>query len=258
MHVTTRILHFRYMSMLKKVNLALCFLLISSPIVCQSGQSSPVGRLFHYTISSRGIGVGKLKTAISPVQYAGERALRFESDLAIYANLILFRIAKNSREDAVIGERGTLSYHRRGEENGRSSRVDAELDGGLFRFKMSQNGVALTVLVPRSSYDFTTMDCPETTMQREGETMEVRLLDLEHARVVARRFHWIKTEELEVGGKRMRCKVVDFIDENNVCRRWVSRDEHGVIIVRQDGKGKGGNYSLRMVSVENGPAFLQL
>jgi len=209
--------------------------------------------MFRYKITSRGFGVGEMKTVISPMQQAGGRVMKFESDLAIDANLLLFKINSRSREDAVVGEHGTLSYRRQGQDNGKSSAVDASLDQGVFRFRVNDNGVPRTVNVPRSSYDFTTMDCPETTMQREGETMELRLLDMEHARVVLRKFHWIRNEELTVGGKRLRCRVVDFSDANNSCRRWVTSDERGVVIVRQDGKGKGGNYSLQMVSLADAP-----
>jgi len=241
------------MSILKKFSLVLFCLWLSTLLVCHAEQNRPGGRLFRYRITSRGFGVGELKTVISPMQHPGGRAVRFESDLAINANLLLFKVASRSRDDAVISEHGTLSYRRHGQDNGRSLTVDAALEGGVFRFKVNDNGVARVVAIPRSSYDFTSMDCPETTMQREGDIMEVRLLDLEHARVVTRKFHWIKSEELDVGGKRLRCRVVDFSDLNNSCRRWVTNDERGVIIVRQDGKGKGKNYSLRMVSLEDGP-----
>ena len=241
-------------SVLKKIPPLLLVLLTTSILVCRAEQSHPGGRLCHYKITSRGFSVGKLKTTISPVQQAGGQAVRFQSDLAIDADLLLFKITKTNREEAIVSDHGTLSYHRNGQENGRSSTVDADLEGGAFRFRMAENGVIQTVTVPKTSYDFTTMDCPEITMQREGEAMEIRLLDMEHAKVVLRRFHWVKTEEMEVGGKRLRCRVVDFTDLNNSCRRWISNDARGVIIVRQDGKGKGGNYSLRMVSLENAPA----
>lgn len=236
----------------KKCSIVLFVLTVSSLLVCHAEPTPPEGRTAHYRISSRGFGVGEMKTVISPLQNAGGRAVKFESDLAINANLLLFKVSCKSREDAVIGERGTLSYQRKGEDSGRSSAVEAALEGGVFRFRMNDNGVARSIAVPRSSYDFTTMDCPETTMQREGDTMEVRLLDMEHARVVTRKFHWVKSEELEVGGKRLHCRVVDFSDPENSCRRWVSCGDRGVIIVRQDGKGKHGPYSLRMVSVADG------
>jgi hypothetical protein len=54
--------------------------------------------------------------------------------------------------------------------------VDAVLDGGVFRFKLSDNGQARSVAVPRSSYDFTTMDCPETTISTSSKTPPVIVL----------------------------------------------------------------------------------
>ena len=236
----------------KKFSLILIACFLCSILVCHAEPSRPQGRTMHYRISSRGFGVGELKTVISPVQHAGRRAVRFESHLDIAANLLFFKVSSTSHEDAVISESGTLSYRRKGQDNGRSSEVDATLEGGSFRFKVNDNGVARSFSVPRSSYDYTTMDCPETTMKREGESMEVRLLNLEHGKIVTRKFHWVKSEDLEVGGKRLHCRVVDFSDPENSCRRWVSCGEGGMVIVRQDGKGKHGPYSLRIVSLSEG------
>ena len=233
----------------KKFSTALFCFLVSSLLVCYAEVPRLQGRTMRYRISSRGFSVGDLKTTISPLQRAGGREVRFESNLDIAANLLFFKVSSTSHEEALLSDTGTLSYRRKGQENGRSTEVDAVLEGGMFRFKINDNGVARSVCLPRSSYDFTTMDCPETTMRHEGETMEVRLLNLEQGKIVSRRFHWVKSEELEVGGKRLHCRVVDFSDSDNNCRRWVSCDEGGIVIVRQDGKGKHGPYSLRMVSV---------
>ncbi|HBA88136.1 MAG TPA: hypothetical protein DCZ75_09185 [Geobacter sp.] len=237
--------------MLKRSSLLLLMLLGASYLLSHAEEPSKGRRTARYRITSRGFGVGELKTALSPAPQAGTRGVRFESDLAIDANLVLFKVSSHSREDALIGEKGTLSYRRQGEEDGRSSTVAASLEGEAFRFRLNENGTARTVSVPRSSYDFTTMDCPETTMRSEGESIEVRLLDLEQARVVKRKLHWIRSEVIEVGGRRLRCRVVDLSDPNTTARRWVST-EHGVVIVRQDGKGKSGPYSLRMVSLHEG------
>ncbi|MBJ6724447.1 hypothetical protein [Geomesophilobacter sediminis] len=72
---------------------------------------------------------------------------------------------------------------------------------------------------------------------------------MEQATVVPRRCHLVRSEEVEVGGRKILCKVVEFSGPNNRCRRWVTSDERGVLIVRQDGSGKGGTYSLRLISM---------
>lgn len=236
------------MSILKRFSLVAALLLCSQLIVhADSGRGE--GQTLRYRISSKGLSVGEMRTTISPVQQAGERVVHFESDLSIDANLLLFRVNSNSREKATVGDHGTLRYHKSGRDNGKSYTVDGALEGDSFRFKVSENGVPKSLSVPRASYDYTTMDCPETRMQREGETMEIRLLSLEDARVVKRKFHWVRSEEIEVGGKRLRCRVIDFSDPDNHCRRWVNCDDGGVIILRQEGKGKKGSYTLRVVSL---------
>ena len=80
----------------------------------------------------------------------------------------------------------------------------------------------------------------------------MRLLDLETLSVVTRRYTWVRSEDVTVDGKRIRCRVIDFEDPNKKCRRWISAGEPGVIITRQDGKGKSGSYSLRMTHLKGG------
>lgn len=216
-----------------------------------TGSSSETGsgRSFRYRISSRGFTVGDLHTVFSPARYGGSPAVRFTSDLEVEARLIFFKKRSRSHEEALVTGCGTVRYRRKGEENGRNSTVEAELEGDRFRFRIEEDGAWRSVEVPRGSFDFTTMDCPETSLKQVGETREVRLLDMERATVVTRSFRLVKTEEVEVSGRKIHCKVVDFSDPNNRCRRWVTNDERGVIIVRQDGSGKNGTYSLRLVAL---------
>jgi hypothetical protein len=221
--------------------------------VCLAFAPGATGKVCNYRISSKGFGVGRLKTVIAPVQQDGGRAVRFQSDLAVDANLLFFRVNSSAREDAVISEKGTQSYRRAGKENGSQHQVEGVLEGDCFRFRIGVDGASRSVVVPRSSYDCTTMDCPETTMRREGDVLEVRLLDLEHARVVTRRLHWVKSEEVDVGGRRLNCRVVDISDPANRCRRWVSCGPDGMVIARQDGQGRYGSYSLKLVSLSELP-----
>lgn len=78
--------------------------------------------------------------------------------------------------------------------------------------------------------------------------MTLRLLDLENLKVVTRKYRWVKRETVKVGGRSIPCTVVDFEDEVKKCRRWVKENDRRILIVRQDGAGGVGSYSLRIRS----------
>jgi len=220
----------------------------SFPVLSETRES----RESRYQISSRGFRVGELKTVMRPVQEGNRQLVRFVADQTINAGFLFFSLRSVSREEALIGEEGTVGYRRTGTENGRTRSVEAQFSQNSVFLTVREDGKTRSVTIPRTRFDFTTMDCPETTIGQEGEQLEIRLLDLEHARVINRRYIWTKTETVTVGERTIRCRVVDFEDPDNRCRRWITRDAQGVIIARQEGKGKAGSYILKMTSLGKG------
>jgi len=205
-----------------------------------------------YSVYTKGIRVGELKTFCEFAPYNDKPALKFESSTHVNVNLIFYSFRLDNHEEALIGDQGTIHYQRTTREKEKLSEVEGRLDHGRFLLDIRENGARRTMAVERDRYDYTTMECPEVTMKREGEEMTVRLLDLETLMIVNRRYHWVKSEEMTVDGQKILCRVVDFEDVNKKCRRWIRPDAGGAVIVRQDGSGKNGHYSLRMAHLKNG------
>ena len=95
--------------------------------------------------------------------------------------------------------------------------------------------------------DFTTMDCPELRIKAEGESLTVRILDLELCEVVMRSYRWVKSERVTLNGVADHFRVVEFHDLNKAGTRWILPDMVGVRIARQDGKTRNGAYSVRAI-----------
>lgn len=218
------------------------------PALPSAGVNPAGPRESRYEIFSHGLRVGDLTTLFDLVTHKDRKALRFESVTRVKANFLLFSVSLDSREEAVVAEEGTVHY-RRTERNGKGkgvTRVDGRLENGRFLLDVTENGANRTIAFDRGRYDHTTMECPEVTMKREGEEMAVRLLDFETLSVVTRRYRWVRSEDVIVDGKPVRCRVIDSEDPHKKGRRWIRPDDVGVVIARQEGKGKDGSYSLRM------------
>ena len=221
---------------------SLCLLLLSQSDAALSRRES------HYQIQSRGFNVGELKTVMQPTE-GSERLIHFESTTTVHAIFLVFGFNSKSHEEALVGEHGTLRYRLKASENGRVRVVNAHYDHGRFTLVVKEDQKSRTLIIPRDQYDYTTMDCPEMKLAREGDHSEIRLLNLEQARVVTRRYHWVRTEAVKVGNRLIHCRVIEFEDPDNRCTRWVSTDDMGVVIVRQEGKGRGGSYVLKMTDL---------
>lgn len=212
---------------------------------CAGAATVGAGRHSDYRIYAKGLNVGELKTAVSALPGAGGTAFRFHSTMRINASFLFYSFRQEISEDAVVGDEGMVSYHRTSVENKVTTQVDGKREGNRFTFDVREGEKVRTVSFVRDQYDYSTMECPELNLKKEGDRATMRLLDVETLSVVNRAYRWAGNEDVAINGKVLRCRVVEFEDPNKKGKRWVTRDERGVIIARQDGTGRNGTYSLR-------------
>lgn len=207
------------------------------------------GREARYQISSHGFNVGEMKSISQPLLLDGKRFIRFSSSTAIDAKFLFFSVNSSSLNETLVGHNGPIEFHHSNFEKGDNLEVDAKFFDDQVELSIKQHGKSRSVSFARDHYEFTTMDCAEMTLSKEGELKNIRLLDLENFRLVTRTYVWRKSEDIVVGGKTIRCRVIDFEDPYNHCRRWITQDENGFLIVRQEGKGKAGSYVLKLTEL---------
>ena len=207
--------------------------------------SSTPDRASDYDILWHGfrIGEGKLTT-----HAAGEGRVAFRSIIHVSAGLPGLRHTLDSTENAVVGPEGTLSYSRTATENGKKTSTEGEYKNGVFHLDITARGRHATLSIPHRDYDATTMDCPEKTMGPKKREMTLRLLDLETAAIVTRKYRWLGNEQVDVSRKQLSASVVDYQDQVKKGRRWLRANEPVVQVLRQDGSGEGAAYSLRIKS----------
>lgn len=221
---------------------AFCFTAAASP-----PKTNEV-RVSRYEVFSHGMKVGQVKTMCGPVVLESKKAYRFESSTSIDVHFLFFSYRLEKKEEAMIGREGTYNYRRSMQENNKAVLVSGKMETGAFRFTIDEGGLKRTLVIPRDKYDFTTLDCPELAMGPGDKEKVLRILDLENLVIVSRKYNWVKDEDVDLGGRKIHCKVIDFEDLNKKGRRWVEGDDLGVLVLRQDGSGKGVSYSSRLAS----------
>lgn len=217
----------------------------------KAGQSlaSADSRESRYEIVSHGFRVGTLQTNFSLVPFDGHQALKYSSVTHIHASLLFYSLDAETKEEAVVDDDATVSYRRNSRRNGSSTDVTGRAEKDGFHLDVTADGVKRSLVFDRKLYDHTTMECPELLLKHEGDEMTERILDFETLSIVTRHYRWVRTEDVAVGEGKVRCRVIDFEDQNKKGRRWIRQDGLGVIIARQDGTGKDGSYSLRMTKL---------
>ncbi len=205
----------------------------------------------HYEVIARGFRIGNVSVSQRSSRTPNETVIHFENLSDISASFIWMGYHVSMAERGTISRNDLVSYSRHGRENGADVSIEGRLDNAVFLFHVMRNGKRSTVEIPRASYEHTTMECPEATMEF-GATGEVSLkvLDTDYVTVVKRRYRLVREDTTyKVGAREYRCRVVDISDPNKSCRRWIGRDGNTVIVFRQDGKGKDGSYSVRAVAL---------
>lgn len=213
------------------------------------GAVLPSERESIYSVYSHGFKVGEVKTDCLPLARNNKKYFEFQSITRIDANFFFRAFRLDKKEEALVGEEGTFYYKRTSTQNGKSQQVEGRLEKGGFTLTIEENGTKNTLVIGRGEYDFTTLDCPEIALGPEDKEKTFRVLDFEHLKVVRRNYRWVRNEDITLDNRHIRCKVVDIADQYKKCRRWVKLDELGVLVIRQDGKGKEGSYSTHITSL---------
>ena len=229
--------------------LPLLFFLFLIPSVA-SYAGMPVKTVAHYNVSSMGISIGDVTTTQRLTDENGASTAHFETRTSVRASFLWMGYQLSSTEKGTLLNGALASYSHKGQENGVAVDVEGRFENAAFRFDVREQGMARSVVIPRSSYDYTTMECPEARLDFAGKTqVTLRILDVEKMAVVKREYRLVRTEQYTVGGKEYPCRVIDYSDQNKNARRWINWDGTAVVMYRQDSRGEKNSYSVQATSV---------
>ena len=210
----------------------------------------PVRTVAHYTVSSMGFTIGDITTTQRLSTERGEPRISFETRTAVEASFLWMGYHQETLEKGALQKGALVSYARKGRENGKAIDIEGRLEHNQFRFDVREQGLTRSVVIPRSSYDYTTMECPEARIDfSRNPQITLRVLDVENMAVVRRRYHLVRMAHYTVAGKEYPCRIVDYSDRNKKARRWTSWDGSAVVMYRQDGRGAKDSYSVQATAV---------
>lgn len=234
---------------MKRLSALTVLIALLLPLAGWCGNSD--SRASRFTVYSHGFRIGEATSVCSLVGNGDRSTCRFSNFTRINATFLVRSYSLENREEALVGRDGTLRYTRTCRENGHPLTVEGALENNEFRIRVAETRGVRTIVIPRERYDYTTVECPERFLKREGEKVSLRLLDFEALEVVTRHYTWVRSEELRINGKSYTFRVIEFEDKNKKCRRWIRSDDAGVMIARQEGSGKAGSYSARLVEYKS-------
>lgn len=224
---------------------AVCFLPIFS-----SSAGSPSKATAHYKVSSRGFSIGDVTTSQHMAEENGNSTLHFETRTSVKASFLWMGYQLHSNEKGILRNGALVGYSHKGEENGTPIDVEGRLENGAFVFDVREQGGTRSLVISRSSYDYTTMECPEARLDfSDRKEITLRVLDVEKMAVVKRTYTLVRNTHYSIAGKELPCRIVDFSDHNKKARRWIAWDGTAVILYRQDSRGEKSVYSVQATSV---------
>lgn len=226
------------------------FLLIVLVPIVTAFAGIPVKTVAHYKVSSMGLNIGDVTTTQRMTEDGVVPSLHFETKTAIKASFLWIGYQQDTIEKGTLQKHNLVSYSRKGRENGVTIDIEGRLENASFRFDVQEKGGVRSVVIPRSNYDFSTMECPEARLDFSSRpVITLRVLDVEKLAVVKREYRLVRNAQYTVAGKEYPCRIVDFSDQNKKARRWITWDGSTVVMYRQDGKGGKDSYSVQATSV---------
>lgn len=210
----------------------------------------PAKTVAHYKVSSMGIAIGDVTTTQRMTDADGVPSLHFETRTAVKASFLWMGYHQETVEKGILRKQDLVSYARKGKENGAEINVEGRLENNSFRFDVREQGTTRSVVIPRSSYDYTTMECPEARLDfKDKSQVTLRVLDVEKLAVVKRQYRLIRNAHYSVAGQEYPCRIVVFSDQNKKARRWIAGDGSTAVLYRQDGWGEKNSYSVQATSL---------
>jgi len=227
-----------------------CLVLTSLIPVLASSTGNGGKTTAHYAVSSKGFTIGDVTTTQRNTEESGVGNIHFETKTSIKASFLWMGYHLDTLEMGTLKKGDLARYSRKGRENGTTIDIEGRLEHSGFRFDVREQGTTRTVVIPRNSYDHTTMECPEAQLDfSDKSVITLRMLDVEKMAVVKRDYHFVKNARYSVGSKEFPCRVIEFSDQNKKARRWITWDGTAVVVYRQDGKGDKNSYSVQATSV---------
>jgi hypothetical protein len=214
-------------------------------------RSSTGSTQVRYDVVARGFHIGKAVASVRVSGEEGQKVVHFVNKTDVDTSFFWIRCNIHSSEQATIKGEKLISYSRHEKNKGVNVSVTGRLEGDHFRFEVVEDGGKRSIVIPSSSYEHTTMECPEAVMDFKPDgTKTVRILDTEFMEVVERNYRLIRECSYKVNGKEYHCRIVDFNDPHKSCRRWIGVDHDAIIMFRQDGKSRDGSYSVRATALD--------
>jgi hypothetical protein len=233
-------------------HIAICFCLILILLLPLFSYSSDTSNKLttSYSVSAKGFSIGDVTATQRITDDKGGDIVHFETKTYVKASFLWMGYFLDTLESGDLFKGELVRYSRKGRENVDGIDIEGRLENSSFQFNVRENGKMRTVVIPRASYDNSTMECPEARLDFTGKShITLRILDVEKMAVVNREYHLIQNAVYSVGDKEFPCRIIDFTDQNKAARRWIAQDGRSVILFRQDSKGGKNAYSVKAQSV---------
>jgi len=204
----------------------------------------------HYTVTTRGFGIGDVTTTQRSSEEGGVGSVQFETRTAVKASFLWMGYSLDATEKGTLLKGDLVRYSRKGSEDKISFDIEGRLEHSSFRFDVREHGATRSIIIPRNSYDHTTMECPEAWLDFSDKAqITLRILNVKKMAVVKRAYHLVRNSAYTIDGKELPCRIIDFSDQNKKARRWIAWDGSAVVMYRQDSRGGKNPYSVQATSV---------
>lgn len=229
-------------------------LLIAMIVLIPADPSSavaPLKTVCTYGVYSKGFRIGTITSSQHSSDNNGSHFIHFETKTNVKASFLWLRYNLDMVEKGILKNGVLVIYSRHGDENGERADVEGRLEDDVFRFEVKERSGVRSLAVSRRSYDATTMEFPEAQLDlHRARPSAIRVLDVERLAVVKREYRLHRETAYTVSGKDYPCLAVDFSDQNKSARRWIRRESNSAFMLRQDGTGNKGSYSVQAITVK--------
>ncbi len=204
----------------------------------------------RYKIAHEGENIGTIYSERRIGEWSGAKAVVVTDELDIRVERFLNNYTLHTRETITLTDAGLVCYSGVSVEDGKRSSVEATLADNGLTMAVEEDGESYKNILANSQFDASSEEVVDRFIVSGEASKTLRVIDLDDFEVVKTEYRNEGRTEVEIAGEGFISYVVSFNSSRKKGRQWLTADDTGTWLLKEEGTDNEGPYCITLTGYE--------